>query len=83
MENIKKQIDMLIKYECDNFDDLKSIYSNLSLRINEGLTKMKETLVFTEDEIAEINDYAKKLLVERFEYERVRIREKIRKSFKF
>lgn len=83
MENIKKQIDILVKYDCGNFEDLKQSYSKLSYRINEGLAKMKETRAFSDSEITEINDYAKKLLVERFENAKDRIMEELRKSFEF
>lgn len=83
MENIKKQIDMLVKYDCDNFEDLKKSYSKLGLRINEGLNRMKETLAFSEDEIAEMTEYAKKLSIERYEIAKDRITEELRKSFEF
>ena len=59
MDAVKKQIDGLIKYDCTNFDDLKRNFSRLSYRIYEGLTQVKETHVFSDSEISEINDYAK------------------------
>lgn len=83
MENIKKQIDGIVTYESSDLESLKKEYQELSLRINEGLSKMKAAAVFTESEIKEVGEYAKQLLVAKFEEAKQAIVDSIRESFEF
>jgi hypothetical protein len=89
MENLKRRIDKLIKYDCDNFYDLKESYAKISNCIYDSLAKIKETHTFSDVEIAELKDYAEKLLEERCDaaVEKILIEliksQNSRKSFEF
>ena len=83
MENIKKQINGIVKYESSDLESLKKEYQELSLRINEGLSRMKAATVFTEAEIKEAGEYAKQLLVTKFDNAKQNIVNSIRESFEF
>ena len=83
MENIKKQINGIVKYESSDLESLKKEYQELSLRINEGLARMKATTVFTDSEINEASEYAKQLLVTKYDNAKQIIVNSIRESFEF
>lgn len=83
MENIKKQINGIVKYESSDLESLKKEYQELSLRINDGLAKMKAAAVFTEAEITKIGEYAKQLLITKFDNAKQTIVDSIRESFEF
>lgn len=83
MEKIKEQINNIVKYEGSDLESLKNEYQELGLRINEGLSKMKTATVFTEAEVKEVGEYARQLLVARFEDARQAIVNSLRDSFEF
>jgi hypothetical protein len=83
MENIKKQIDGIVTYESSDLESLKNEYRELGVRINEGIAKMKTAEVFTDAEIKEVGEYAKQLLVAKFEEARQAIVDSLRESFEF
>ena len=83
MERIKEQINSLLTYTSSDLEGLKEEYQELGMRINEGLSKMKAAAVFTDAEIKETGEYARQLLLDKFEIARQAIVNSVRDSFEF
>lgn len=83
MEKIKEQINGILTYTSSDLETLKEEYQELGVRINEGLSKMKAAAVFTDAEIRETGEYARQLLIDKFEIAKRTIVDSVRNSFEF
>ena len=83
MERIIEQINGILTYTSSDLEGLKEEYQELGMRINEGLSKMKAAAVFTDAEIREAGEYARQLLLDKFEIARQAIVDSVRDSFEF
>jgi 3-deoxy-D-arabino-heptulosonate 7-phosphate (DAHP) synthase class II len=83
MERIKEQINGILTYTSSDLEGLKEEYQELGVRINEGLSKMKASAVFTDSEIRETGEYARQLLIDKFEIAKRAIIDSVRESFEF
>lgn len=83
MERIKEQINGILTYTSSDLEGLKEEYQELGMRINEGLAKMKASAVFTDAEIREAGEYARQLLIDKFEIAKRTIVDSVRNSFEF
>lgn len=83
MEKIKEQINGILTYTSSDLEGLKEEYQELGMRINEGLAKMKASAVFTDSEIREAGEFARQLLIDKFEIAKRAIVDSVRESFEF
>ena len=67
---IKEQVSAIVNYKSETFDALEIEFNEIKSRIEEGIDKMHQanerTTVFTEQEIKEVDDYAREILCERY-----------------
>ena len=83
MNKIKEQIDALVVFNATDFDSLLEEKTKIVDRCIEGIEKMKETKVFTDKEIAEINQYWPSVVDVRYKSAKQDIANEIRTNFKF
>ena len=65
MKNIESQISTIISFQNIELKDIEKHASNLDDRISVGIEKMKNSNLFTDEEIKQISSYAYKLLAKR------------------
>ena len=83
MNKIKDQIDALVVFNATDFDSLQEEKARITDRCIEGIEKMKETKVFTDKEISEINQYWPSVVNARYNAAKNDIVNTIREEFKF
>ena len=70
MDSIKEQVSAIVVYKATTFEALEVEFDEIKARVEEGIDKMKAqngfTTVFTDEEITEVNDYARELLCDRY-----------------
>lgn len=83
MNKIKEQVSALIVFNATELDTLNQEYSNISKRINEGLSKMTDSQLFSEKEIKEIQSHADNILGTRYRSAKDNLISKKRDEFQF
>lgn len=83
MNKIKDQIDALVVFSATDFDSLQEEKMHITDRCIEGIEKMKESKVFTDKEIAEINQYWPSVVNARYSTAKQDIANNIRANFTF
>lgn len=83
MNKIKDQVDALIVFNATDFDSLQEEKMHITDRCNEGIEKMKESKVFTDKEISEINQYWPAIVNARYNAAKQDIANCIRTNFTF
>jgi hypothetical protein len=83
MNKIKEQIDALVVFSATDFDSLQEEETSIKDRCIEGIEKMKEAKVFTDKEIAEINQYWPSVVNARYNAAKQDIANTIRTNFIF
>ena len=84
MEKIKEQINGLIGFkEVKTLDEAVTMYKGHHERIQEGLKRMKDIGVFSEDEIKDVSNYAYWLRNVRYEDCVTFLKEEMRNNFVF
>ena len=83
MNKIKDQIDALVVFSATDLDSLLEEKTNIADRCIEGIEKMKESKVFTDAEISEINQYWPSVVNTRYNSAKQDIVNKIRTDFVF
>lgn len=83
MNKIKEQIDALVVFSATDFDSLQEEKMSITDRCIEGVEKMKETKVFTDKEVSEINQYWPSVVNARYNAAKQDIANKIRTNFVF
>ena len=83
MNKIKDQVDALVVFNATDFDSLQKEKMHITDRCIEGIEKMKESKVFTDKEIAEINQYWPAIVNARYNAAKQNIANCIRTNFTF
>lgn len=83
MEKIKEQVSAIVAFNKTTLEELGLQYGEISDRLSEGISKMKNSRVFSVNEIKEINDFGKSILDTRYQEAKRDITIKIRESFEF
>lgn len=83
MNKIKEQIDALVVFSATDFDSLQEEKMQITDRCIEGIEKMKESKVFTDKEISEINQYWPSVVNARYNAAKQDIANCIRTNFTF
>ena len=87
IDSIKEQVSAIVVYKATTFEALEFEFNEIKARIEEGVDKMKEqnriTTVFTDEEITEVNDYARELLCDRYRSAKTDIKGTMRRNFVF
>ena len=83
MNKIKDQVDALVVFNATDFDSLQEEKMHITDRCIEGIEKMKESKVFTDKEIAEINQYWPTIVNARYNDAKQNIANCIRTNFTF
>ena len=83
MNKIKDQVDALIVFNATDFDSLQEEKMHITDRCIEGIEKMKESKVFTDKEISEINQYWPAIVNARYNAAKQDIANCIRTNFTF
>lgn len=83
MEKIKQQIDQIISFKADSLEKLAEEYDSMHERIQQGIEKMQNSKIFTNDEIKEINTYAKTMLNQKHASARADLTKTLKENFVF
>lgn len=83
MNKIKDQVDALVKFTATTIDALTDERSTIQDRLIEGIEKMKEAHIFTDEEIKEISKYTMHVLNNRFNNAKAAIINELRATFTF
>lgn len=83
MNKIKEQVSALVVFNATELDDLNQEYSALSKRIDEGISKMTNSRLYSEKEIKEIQTHATGTLNVRYKAAKNDIVSKKRDEFQF
>lgn len=83
MNKIKDQIDALVVFSATDFDSLQEEKVRIIDRCVEGVERMKDAKVFTDKEIAEVNQYWPSVVDTRYNSARQDITDAIRTNFIF
>lgn len=83
IESIKEQISAIVVFTATTLDKTEEQFETIRARITEGEERMKESELFTEEEIKDIHNYATKLLGNRYRGSRMDIQTKERAEFQF
>lgn len=83
MNKIKDQVDALIVFNATDFESLQEEKMHITDRCIEGIEKMKESKVFTDKEISEINQYWPAIVNARYNAAKQDIANTIRTNFTF
>ena len=83
MDKIKDQIDALVVFSATDFDSLQEEKVRIIDRCVEGVERMKDAKVFTDKEIAEVNQYWPSVVDTRYNSARQDIANAIRTNFVF
>ena len=83
MENIRKQVNVIIEFNATTLEELNVEYGKVSQRVKNGTEKMRESGVFSQREIDHIINYAKDLLDKKFADKSSSIIKNIRANFEF
>ena len=80
---IKEQISAIVVFNGKTFEDLDVEYRVIGNRISEGVEKMKNSGLFVDCEIKEVQKYAYELLNKWYNREYNSVRTELRSSFQF
>ena len=83
MEKIKQQIEKLIVFKATSLEDLYAEYETLKDRCNQGIENMKESQLFSSQEISEIKEFTNQLLCNRYREYQLFVTNKAREAFIF
>lgn len=83
MKKIESQISNAVSFTGVTLEELDKHVQSMTDRISVGLDKMKESKLFTEDEIKYIQEFATKLIQARSEAHRKMMIEQAREKFRF
>lgn len=83
MDKIKEQVSAIVAFNKTTLEELNLQYGEISDRLSEGISKMKNSHVFSVNEIKEINDFGKSILDTRYQEAKRDITTKIRENFEF
>ena len=83
MEKIKAQVSAIVAFNKTTLEELGLQYGEISDRLSEGISRMKNSRVFSTDEIKEVNDYSKSLLDTRYQEAKRDITATLRENFEF
>ena len=83
MEKIKEQVSAIVVFNKTTLEELGLQYGEISNRLSDGISKMKNSRVFSTNEIKEINDYSKSILDTRYQEAKRDITTKLRENFEF
>lgn len=83
MKNIENQINTIISFRDIELKDLEKHASELENRISQGVENMKNSKLFTDEEIKQVSIYAHKLLSVRVDERRKLLVQDARSKFAF
>jgi hypothetical protein len=83
MKHIESQINTIISFRDVELKDLEKHATSLNDRITLGIKSMKDSKLFTEEEIQQVTSYAYKLLSERADERRKLLVADARSKFVF
>lgn len=87
IDTIKEQVFAIVDFKATTLDALEKEFDEIKTRIEKGVDKMKATngltTIFTEQEIKEVDDYARTLLCNTYSSAKNDILEKTRRNFVF
>lgn len=83
MDKIKEQISAIIAFNKTTLEELNLQYGEISDRLSEGISKMKNSRVFSTEEIKEIIDYGQSILNTRYGEHKKAIISTLRENFEF
>jgi len=83
MNKIKEQVSAIVAFNATELDALNQEYSAISKRIEEGISKMSDSHLYSEKEIKEIQSHATSILGVRYRAAKDDIIAKKRDEFKF
>lgn len=83
MDKIKEQISALIVFTATELDALDREFIVISKRIDEGVSNMSNSRLYSEKEIKEINSFANSILNVRYRSAKDDIISKKRNEFQF
>lgn len=83
MDKIKEQVSNLVVFNATELDDLNNEYSKIAERIEEGISKMNNSHLYSEKEVKEIQSLATGTLNVRYKAAKNDIVSKKRAEFKF
>lgn len=83
MEKIKAQVSAIVVFNKTTLEELGIQYGEVSDRLTEGISKMKNLHVFSTNEINEVNDYGRSLLDTRYQEAKRDITVALRENFEF
>jgi hypothetical protein len=83
MKKIKQQIDSIISFKANSLEKLTEEYDSIRERIQEGIEKMQNSKIFTNEEIKEINTYAKTMLNQKYTNARTDLTKTLKDNFVF
>lgn len=83
MNKIKEQVSSLVAFNATELDTLNQEYSAISKRLEEGISKMSDSHLFSDKEIKEIQTHANSILGTRYRAAKDDIISKKRDEFQF
>ena len=83
MEKIKGQISAIVVFNKTTFDELGTQYGEIANRLAEGISKMKNSQVFTNGEVKEMDEYGRSILDTRYQEARRDLTATLRENFEF
>lgn len=83
IERIKEQVSAIVVFKSESFEQLREEYYDVTARIEDGLDRMKELNVFSDDEVKQVRDYAYELRHRRYHECNRDIAAALRGSFEF
>lgn len=83
MDKIKEQISALVVFTATELDALDREFVTLSKRIDDGISKMSDSRLYSEKEIKEIKSYASSILNVRYKSAKNDIVSMKRNEFQF
>lgn len=83
MENIRKQVNVIIEFNATTLEELNVEYGKINQRIQVGIEKMRESKAFSTKEIDDMMIYAGDLLSKKTNEKSSSIIKNIRENFEF
>lgn len=83
MNKIKEQVSAIVVFNATELATLNQEYTTISKRIDEGISKMTDSHLYSEKEVKEVQSHANNLLGVRYRAAKDDIVSKKRDEFKF
>lgn len=83
MNKIKEQVAALVVFNAAEFNTLNQEYEVIKKRIEEGIARMRDSRIYVDKEIQEIQSYAHGLLCKKYKEAKVDIITTKKSEFQF